>query len=152
MVDRQDHVWAASLNTPIVIEWNPQAEKWTSYAISGPARRVTTDSKGMIWVCEYFANKIAMVDPGTGRVTEYDLPLKWGSPYDIWPDADDNLWIENAVYNSLVKFNRVTKQFTYVPFPELGAHTPKLDRDRDGTMWFTLGHPVTLTALKVRGS
>ena len=35
-----------------------------------PARRVTVDSKGTIWVCEYFGNKIASINPDTGKVTE----------------------------------------------------------------------------------
>ncbi len=83
----------------------------------------------MVWVCEYFGNKIAMLDPDSGKVTEYDLPLKYGNPYDLWPDAEDNIWVENAVYNSLVKFEPAAKKWTYYPFPELGAHTPKLDRD-----------------------
>ena len=69
-------------------------------------------------------------------MTEYDLPLKWGNPYDLWPDAEDNIWVENAVYNSLVKFDPRTTRWTYVPFPDLGAHTPKLDRDKEGTLWF----------------
>jgi len=38
----------------------------------------------------------------------------------------------------MVKVDQVTKQFTYFPFPELRAHTPKLDLDPAGVMWFTL--------------
>ncbi len=117
-----------------------------------PARRVTMDQKGMVWVCEYFGNKIAMLDPDSGKVTEYDLPLKYGNPYDLWPDADDNIWVENAVYNSLVKFEPATKKWTYYPFPELGAHTPKMDRDRSGNFWFTLGRPSGLASLRPKGN
>jgi streptogramin lyase len=86
-------------------------------------------------------------------VTEYELPLKWGNPYDLWPDAEDNIWVENAVYNSLVKFDPRTSRWTYVPFPDLGAHTPKLDRDKEGTLWFTLGaSPKGLAAFKPKGN
>ena len=74
----------------------------------------------------------------TGDVTEFELPLKDGNPYDLWPDAEDNLWVENGIYNSLVKFDQGTQEFTYYPFPEFRAHTPKLDRDPEGTLWFTL--------------
>ena len=82
----------------------------------------------------------------------HPMPLKYGNPYDLWPDQDDNIWIENAVYNSLVKFEPKTKKFTYFPFPVLRAHTPKLDRDKEGTFWFTLGRPSTLTGFKPRGN
>ncbi len=152
IVDKQDRVWAVSLNTPAVMGYDPASDRWTSYAISGPARRVAVDSKGNIWACEYFDNKIAMIDPTSGRVTEYSLPLKWGNPYDLWPDAEDNIWIENAVYNSLVKFDPRTGRFSYVPFPQFAAHTPKLDRDKEGTLWFTLGRPTRLTGFKPKGN
>jgi streptogramin lyase len=152
VTDKKDRVWAVSLNTPVILGYDPKTDKWTNYPISVPARRVTVDSKGMVWVCEYFGNKIAMLDPDTGKVTEYDLPLKYGNPYDLWPDAEDNIWVENAVYNSLVKFEPRSKKWTYVPFPELAAHTPKLDRDKEGTFWFTLGRPSGLAGFKPKGN
>ena len=152
VTDRKDRVFAVSLNTPVIMGYNPQTDKWTPYPISVPARRVTIDQKGMVWVCEYFGNKIAMLDPDSGKVTEYDLPLKYGNPYDLWPDAEGNIWVENAVYNSLVKFEPATKKWTYYPFPELGAHTPKLDRDQSGNFWFTLGRPSGLASLRPKGN
>lgn len=153
VVDRQDRVWAVGLNTPVVYGYEPASDKWTTYKISNPARRVAIDSQGRVWACEYFGNKIAMIEPASGRVTEYELPLKYGNPYDLWPDAEDNIWVENAVYNSLVKFDPRTAKWTYVPFPELRAHTPKLDRDREGTLWFTLGStPKGLAAFKPKGN
>jgi streptogramin lyase len=153
VVDKQDRVWAVGLNTAVVLGYSPATDKWTTYKISFPARRVTTDSKGNVWVCEYFGNRIAMIDPATGKVTEHELSLKYGNPYDLWPDAEDNIWVENAVYNSLVKFDPRTAKWTYVPFPELADHTPKLDRDNDGTLWFTLGHtPRGLASFKPKGN
>jgi streptogramin lyase len=152
VTDKKDRVWAVSLNTPVILGYDPMTDKWNTYNISVPARRVTVDSKGNVWVCQYFGNRIAMLDPNTGKVTEYDLPLRYGNPYDLWPDNEDNIWVENAVYNSLVKFEPATKRWTYYPFPELGAHTPKLDRDKEGTFWFTLGRPSGLTGFKPKGS
>ena len=95
-----------------------------------------------------------MVDPVTEDVTEYQLPLRDGNPYDVWPDDEDNLWVENGIYNSLVKFDQRTKSFTYFPFPEFRAHTPKLDRAADGTLWFTLRTQSGpgLAALKPEGN
>ena len=87
-------------------------------------------------------------------MTSYELPLKDGNPYDIWPDADNNLWIENMIYNSMVKFDQQTEEFTYFPFPELRAHTPKLDLDLAGVLWFTLGKRSGpgIAALKPNGN
>ena len=51
-----------------------------------------------------------------------------------------------------MKFDRATNKFTYFPFPELGAHTPKLDRDKQGTFWFTLGRPSQLAGFNPTGN
>lgn len=152
VTDKQDRAWAVSLNMPVILGFDPKTDKWTTYNIPVAARRLAIDSKGMVWAAGYFGNNIIMLDPSNGKVTEYTMPLKYGNPYDLWPDQDDNIWIENAVYNSLVKFEPKTKKFTYFPFPVLRGHTPKLDRDHEGTFWFTLGRPSTLTAFKPRGN
>ena len=141
VVDAQDRVWAVGLHTPAIFMYNQETAQWTSFAMANPARRPTLDSQGKVWAAHYYGNAITKVDPVTGEVTEYELPLRDGNPYDVWPDRQDNLWIENAIYNSLVRFDQVTEQFTYFPFPELRAHTPKLDRDAEGTLWFTLANP-----------
>jgi len=138
VVDRQDRVWAVGLHTHATLMYNQETQEWTSYPMTNPARRPAIDANGKIWAAHYYGNTITMIDPVTDDVTSYELPLKDGNPYDIWPDLDNNLWIENGIYNSMVKFDQVTKQFTYFPFPELRAHTPKLDLDPAGVMWFTL--------------
>jgi virginiamycin B lyase len=152
VTDKQDRAWAVSLNTAAIYGYDPKTDKWTKYPIPAAARRVAIDAKGMVWAAGYYGNNIIMLDPATGKVSEYKMPLRYGNPYDLWPDLDDNIWIENAVYNSLVKFDRNTKQFTYYPFPELGAHTPKLDRDKEGTFWFTLARPSTLAGFRPKGN
>lgn len=138
LVDRQDRVWAVGLHTPAIFMYNQETSEWRSYPMANPARRPAIDSRGKVWAAHYFGNAITRIDPVNGEVTEYELPLKDGNPYDLWPDEEDNLWVENAIYNSLVRFDQDSEQFTYYPFPELSAHTPKLDRDQAGTLWFTL--------------
>jgi len=153
VVDRQDRVWAVGLHTPAIFMYNQETAAWRSYPLANPARRPAIDSDGKIWAAHYFGNAISKIDPVTSAVTEYVLPLKDGNPYDVWPDDDDNLWVENGIYNSLVRFDQQTNEFTYFPFPELRAHTPKLDRDAQGPLWFTLRGPSGpgVAALKPHG-
>ena len=155
-VDRQDRVWAvqigsAASGTPGVLMYNQETSDWTNYPTTNPTRRLDVDSRGKVWSIQYFGNRLAMIDPSTNTVTEYDLPLKYGNPYEVMADLDDNLWIENATYNSLVKFDQQTEEFTYFPFPQIAAHTPKLEVDAQGTLWFPLGR-YGLTALKPEGN
>ena len=154
VVDRQDRVWAVGLHTHATLMYNQETQEWKSYPMSEPARRPTIDRNGKIWAAHFYGNIITKIDPVTDEITEYELPLKDGNPYDIWPDLDNNLWIENMIYNSLVKFDQTTTEFTYFPFPELRAHTPKLDLDGTGVLWFTLGNHsgAGIAALKPNGN
>lgn len=135
-VDAQDRVWEVGLTTSAIGMYDSSADRWAAYPIASPARRLAVDAKGQVWACQFFGNALSRIDPATGRVTEFPLPLKYGSPYEVWPDADDNLWVTNDVYNALVKFDQATNRYTYVPYPDLEAHTPKLETDANGTIWF----------------
>ena len=155
-VDRQDRVWAvqigsAASGTPGVLMYNQETSDWTNYPTTNPTRRLDVDSRGKVWSVQYFGNRLAMIDPSTNTVTEYELPLKYGNPYEVMADLDDNLWVENRIYNSLVKFDQHTEQFTYFPFPQIAAHTAKMEVDAQGTLWFPLGR-YGLTALKPEGN
>ena len=93
-----------------------------------------------------------MLDPESGTLTEHELPLKYGDPYELIADSQDNIWIENTAYNSLVKFDQTTNEYTYVPYPEIKAATVKFEREPDDTIWFIMGRPPTLTGFKPRGN
>ena len=134
--------------------YDPKVDQWRMDPLSSPTRRLTEDANGKIWACHYFGNAISMIDPETGTVTEYKLPLKNGDPYEVWADRDNNLWIDNVVYNSLVKFDQRTKAFTYFPFPVLGGHAPKVELDADGTIWYAnfSSRPTPITAFRPTGN
>ena len=145
-------MWAVGLNERAILGYDPQTDRWTSYPLSSAGRRPVVDSKGQVWVAEFYGNRIAMLDPESGTVTEYELPLRYGDPYELIADSEDNIWVENTAYNSLVKFNQTTKQSTYVPYPEIKAATVKFEREPDDTIWFIMGRPARLTGFKPRGN
>ena len=150
--DSKDRVWAVGLNERALLRYDPATDKWTSYPLSSAGRRPAVDSKGQVWVAEFYGNRIAMLDPESGTVTEYELPLRYGDPYELIADSKDNIWIENTAYSSLVKFDQTTKQSTYVPYPEIRAATVKFEREPDDTIWFIMGRPSTLTGFKPHGN
>lgn len=154
-VDKKNRIWAASVARRMVAMWDPKTEAWTTYKTPDNIRRLTVDSKGRVWMNEYFANAVTMLDPETKQMTEYKLPLKWGNPYESCADLNDNIWLENAAYQSLVKFDPQSKSFTYFPYPEMNAHTPKMEVDDEGTLWSGLtgpGQPKQLTSFKLNGN
>lgn len=154
-IDQRDRVWVASSARRMLVMWDPKTEKWTTYKTPDNIRRIDVDSKGKVWANEYFANAVVMFDPDTEKIAEYKLPLKHGNPYETCVDPDDNIWLENAEYQSFVKFDRRTKKFTYFPYPDLNAHTPDMESDADGTLWSGLsgpGQPKQLSGLKPHGN
>ena len=156
-VDRQDRVWAVGMSTPagdppLVHMYNQETGQWKAYQTSGSTRRQGVDSKGKVWASQYFGNAISKIDPVTGQVTNYELPLNYGNPYEIWPDLEDNLWVGNRAYGSLVRFDQQTEQFTYFPYPEPRARTPKLEVDDQGTLWFALNYSQPIVAFRPKGN
>jgi len=66
----------------------------------------------MVWYALESAGKIGMLDPSTGKMVEYNEPVKWAFPYDIQEDHDYNLWIaDSGQGGALVKFEPRSKKF-----------------------------------------
>jgi streptogramin lyase len=87
------------------------------------------------------------------------MPLSYTTPYACWADKEDNIWQSDIIYNSMVKFDQKTRKFTYVPFPQLLSHTPKIEVDEEGTLWYAPSsrnpanaHDDMIVALKFRGN
>ena len=155
VTDKQDRVWAVGYGSFFgVIMYDPKIDKWTKYPTSATNRRVTIDRDGNVWANQYFGNAIAKIEPASGKVTEYKLPLKYGNPYEGWAAPDGNIWVENEVYNSMVRFEPRSGKWTYFPFPEPRSHAPKIEIDAEGTIWDAgfSPRPGQLRALKPNGN
>lgn len=80
-----------------------------------------------------------MVDTKTGRMAEYAFPLKFTRGYDAWV-VGDHVWITEAEYQTLVRFDLKTKTFVYYPLPMSqpsgNPGVPKVEVGKDGTLWF----------------
>jgi len=73
------------------------------------------DSDGMIWYADFGSHVLGMLDPKTGKVVEYALPItKPGAPVgslDLVFDHEGNIWMGTMYQGSLAKFDRKTKTF-----------------------------------------
>jgi hypothetical protein len=84
----------------------------------------------------FSSSKIGKIDPKTGKATEYDLPMPFGEPYDVWPDPEDNLWIGDGMNGGvIIKFDPRPGKFTYYPSPQ-STDMPKFEITRDGGIWY----------------
>jgi streptogramin lyase len=73
---------------------------------------VIVDSDGMVWYSDFGALLLGKMDPRTGRVTEYPIPLiKEGFPVgtlDLEADRDGNLWVGLMYQGGVAKLERTT--------------------------------------------
>ncbi len=119
--------WLASLNLSEGESWSyplktlPRAKGRatrvviTEYDLPRPTIQphdVILDGEGTVWYSDFGDQKMGSMDPVTGKVTEYTLPVsKPGYPLgtlDIERDVDDNLWVANMYQAAIHKFDRKT--------------------------------------------
>jgi virginiamycin B lyase len=103
--------------------------------VAGP-RRISSDSKGMIWFGEWFAGQLGRFDPTTEKFTEFPLPGPAPTPYGVGVDANDNVWYASYDTDVLGRLDPKTGKVTEYPLPYSGNEIREILQDVDGRMWF----------------
>ncbi len=85
---------------------------------------VVVDSHGMVWYASFGEAILGKLDPKTGKVTHYDMPVpKPGhviGTLDLELDKDQNLWVAQKMQGAIQKFDQKTEKFqTFRPPPEM---------------------------------
>jgi streptogramin lyase len=104
------------------------------------------DSHGMVWYGDFGTHMLGMLDPKTGTVTEYPLPItKPGAPLgslDLVLDKQEDIWMGTMYQGSLAKFDRKTKTFQTWGSPDFKnrdeariAMVMPINADVDGQVW-----------------
>jgi streptogramin lyase len=104
------------------------------------------DSQGNVWYADFGTHVLGMLDPKSGKVTEYPLPItKPGAPQgslDLVLDKQENIWMGTMYQGSLAKFDRKTKQFQTWGSPDFKnrdeariAMVMPINSDVDGQVW-----------------
>ena len=107
---------------------------------------VRTDREGHVWYSDFVENVLGELDPATGALREYPIPVrKPGFPtgsLDLEPDADGNLWLAMMFQAGLARFDTKTRTFQLFPVDEAASDDamqqsmvmPRGD-DVDGKVW-----------------
>ncbi len=104
------------------------------------------DADGMIWYADFGAHVIGMLDPATGEVTEYPLPItKPGAPVgslDLVFDKRGDIWMGTMYQGSLARFDRRTKTVQTWGSPQFEdrdeariAMVMPVNHEVDGKVW-----------------
>ena len=139
-VDPVDNtIWGAGYSKGHVTKFDPKTEEYTEYYAPsswGQIRRLGVDPKGIVWFSEYTTGIVGRLDPATGKMTEIKMPTQGANPYDVWPDKTDKIWITDQPQNSLVRYDPDTQKFTYYPEPQMNWSLPKVEVEKNNTIWF----------------
>ena len=139
-VDKDDNVWFAEFRRCRIGKFEPKTERFTEYAaLSQPCtiRRLGVDSAGIVWYGGFNNGKLGRLDPASGAIKEYDIPMPFSEPYDVWPDRHDDIWISDGGQGgALIRFDQRKETFTYYPTPQT-TDQPKLAITREGAIWYT---------------
>ena len=104
----------------------------------GPRRLVADRERGVIWVCEFFADRIARIDARRKKVTEYPLPHRFSQPYSATVDKNHAVWITLLNSDRIAKFDPATEKFTEYELPTRGTEIRHIQVDNSTnppTVW-----------------
>ncbi|HYR90156.1 MAG TPA: carboxypeptidase regulatory-like domain-containing protein [Terriglobia bacterium] len=73
------------------------------------------DSQGMVWYSDFGSQYLGKLDPKTGKVVEYPVPLMEAKEpkgaLDLEPDRDGNLWLGTMYQGVIARFDPKTEKF-----------------------------------------
>jgi len=107
---------------------------------------VVVDDQGMIWFSHFAEQFLGKMDPRTGQVWEYPIPvLKPGYPVgtlDLKPDPQGNLWIGMMYQAGVARFDKKTETFNTWAIPKewqtdaaQSGHLDPTSMHVDGKVW-----------------
>ena len=137
---------------------------YTEYELPQRTRQphdVIVDSTGMVWYASFGEQILGRLDPRTGKVTEYTVPmLKRAAPTGILAirfDEDENPWLALQFQGGIAKFDRKTETFETWSLPaELNGDHVQINQVSpnhhrvDGKVWLQDAGTYTVLRLDVR--
>ncbi|HEX9648786.1 MAG TPA: lyase, partial [Alphaproteobacteria bacterium] len=113
------------------------------------ARRVWSDSKGMVWVSEWNSGQLSRFDPQTGAWHAWRLPGDSPRAYAVYVDDRDQVWLSDFSANALVRFDPDSEAFTAYPLPSRGAAVRQI-HGRPGEVWGAESGTDKLVVIRTR--
>jgi virginiamycin B lyase len=82
---------------------------------------VVVDRDGMVWFSNFGEQFLSKLDPHTGKVTNFAIPVQKPDyptgTLDLELDADGNLWLGLMYQTGVAKFDRASETFQIYPLP-----------------------------------
>lgn len=143
-------VWLSSVFSNGMIGLDPKTGKWVLY--ESPAGKksgksvgpygFSIDHKGDIWFGEYANNAIGRLDPQTGEIDDFPVPIPNAVPRKVTTDEQGNIWLALHETGQIVRIDpnhiemgHPEQMKTFAP-PEEHTGTYSLSADlKNGYIW-----------------
>lgn len=106
-------------------------------ANSGPGR-IDIGADGSVWFPELYTSKLAHLTPETGKIDEWDLPVKDSLPAYCRVDSTGTVWISASMADRIHTFRDGKIDRTYM-IPTRNSVVSTQVEDLEGGVWFTEG-------------
>jgi streptogramin lyase len=120
----------------------------------GPRRSVADRGAGVVWVCEFFADRLAKIDTRTRKVTEYPLPHRFSQPYSATVNPKDHtVWITMLNSDRVARFDPATEKFTEFTLPTRGTEIRNIQVDSSSnppTVWLPYDRTNKIARIQFR--
>jgi virginiamycin B lyase len=139
--DRVGNIWFAQFNSRdhqdigMVDVKTDKITKFTPPTGVTP-RRLKIDSKGMVWIGDYFGGSLTRFDPTSGEFKVFKLPGPMPTPYGLEVDHDDNVWYASMYTDVMGKLDPKTGRVTEFPSPYGERGTRDMSVDAQGRIWY----------------
>jgi len=131
-----EHFPADETQRPTLIAGETQINirEWMVPTLGQRARDPVEAPDGSIWWTGMWASLVGRLDPVTGEMNEYKLPLA-SRPHSIVPDEDGNIWYTGNSNGTIGKLDPATGLITEYPTQARDPHSAAFHPN--GSLYFT---------------
>jgi virginiamycin B lyase len=98
------------------------------------ARRVWSDSKGVLWISEWNSGQLSRYDPKTGKWAQWKAPGKRPLVYAVYVDGTDRPWVSEWSGQVMLRFDPSTQRFERFKSSSATANVRQI-HGRRGEVW-----------------
>ena len=145
-------VYYASLQQSHLAHVDPAGGKATVIEPPTPnqgARRVWSDSKGVLWTSHWNTGQVGRYDPQAKSWKEWNLPGDDPQAYSVYVDEADKVWLTDFGANAIVRFDPATEEFTTFALPSTPGNVRQM-LGRPGEVWGAESAADKLVVIRTR--
>lgn len=142
--DRNGVLWIVNGGSESVVRLDPKTRRYDTFKVGMYPHDLVIDSRGDIWVNDYFSNpeRMARVSAANGKVTVFplpsaNLPASQGKPlpYGLQVDAADRLWSTQLAANTLARHDIASGEAKLYTMPNPNSGPRRTAIGLDGRVW-----------------